>query len=389
MGIPNSFDILQAVIEATPDAIFVKDLEGRYVLVNAAAAHFLGRSVQDIIGRNDFELYPPADARQFVEDDRRVLETGEAQSFEGVATHAAGTQAYLVTKGVYRDPSGTILGLYGISHDITDLRKAHETLEQTREALFRAQKMEAVGQLTGGVAHDFNNILAVIIGNVELLRHHLPRGPYADDLMDSILRAALHGRELIGQLLAFARQRQLNPRPVDINALVEGIVRLLGRTLGSGVTVVTETSADAGVAVVDPAALEAAIINIALNARDAMPTGGTLTIRTSRADVTTPPIADDAPAPGTYVRIEMEDTGTGMTPEVVARVFEPFFTTKGTTGGTGLGLSMVYGFAHQSGGTISVSSTPGRGTRFTLLLPYGAVANEAADARNEAPRVRI
>ena len=135
MGIPNSFDILQAVIEATPDAIFVKDLHGRYVLVNAAAARFLRRSPEEIIGRNDFELYPPADARQFVEDDRRVLETGEAQSFEGVATHAEGTQAYLVTKGVYRDPSGNILGLYGISHDITDLRKAHETLEQTREAL--------------------------------------------------------------------------------------------------------------------------------------------------------------------------------------------------------------------------------------------------------------
>ena len=389
MGIPNSFDILQAVIEATPDAIFVKDLEGRYVVVNAAAARFLGRSPEDIVGRDDFELYPPVDARQFVEDDRRVLETGQAQSFEGVATHADGTQAYLVTKGVYRDPGGAILGLYGISHDITDLHKAHESLEQTREALFRAQKMEAVGQLTGGVAHDFNNILAVIIGNVELLRHHLPRGPYADDLMESILRAALHGRELIGQLLAFSRQRQLNPRPVDINPLVDGIVRLLGRTLGSGVTVVTETSADAGVAVVDPAALEAAIINIALNARDAMPHGGTLTIRTSRSDVTTTSIADDPPVPGTYVRIDMEDTGTGMTAEVAARVFEPFFTTKGANGGTGLGLSMVYGFAHQSGGTISVASTPGRGTCFTLLLPYGAVASETAHAPDDAHRATM
>jgi PAS domain S-box-containing protein len=384
MGIPNSFDILQAVIEATPDAIFVKDLEGRYVLVNAAAARFLGRSTEDIIGRNDFELYPPVEARQFVEDDRRVLETGQPQYFEGVATHAEGKQAYVVTKGVYRDPSGTILGLYGISHDITDLRKAHESLEQTREALFRAQKMEAVGQLTGGIAHDFNNILAVIIGNVELLRHHLARGEYSDDLIDAILRASLHGRELIGQLLAFARQRQLNPRPVEINELVEGTVRLLGRTLGSAVTVATETSDDAGVAVVDPAALEAAILNIALNARDAMPKGGTLTIRTSRSSVTAAPIADDAPAPGTYVRIDMEDTGSGMPPEVAARVFEPFFTTKGASG-SGLGLSMVYGFARQSGGAISVTSNLGHGSCFTLLLPYGAVANEAGRSQDEAP----
>ena len=370
MGIPNSFDILQAVIEATPDAIFVKDLDGRYVLVNAAAARFLGRSPEDIIGRNDLELYPAATARQFIEDDRRVLESGQAQSFEGVATSAEGTQAYLVTKGVYRDPGGAILGLYGISHDITELRKTHETLEQTREALFRAQKMEAVGQLTGGIAHDFNNILAVIIGNIELLRHHLPRGPYADDLIDSILRAALHGRELTGHLLAFSRQRQLNPRPIDVNELVEGIVRLLGRTLGSHITITVEATRERCVAVVDPAALEAAILNIALNARDAMTDGGTLTIRTSCATVTTPPITDDDAVPGTYVRIDLEDTGCGMSPEVAARVFEPFFTTKGTSGGTGLGLSMVYGFARQSGGAVSVMSSPGQGTTFTLHLPY-------------------
>ena len=382
MGIPNSFDILQAVIEATPDEIFVKDLEGRYVVVNAAFARFLGRSIEDILGRNDFELYPPGEARQFIEDDRRVLESGRAQSFEGVATSPKGPQAYLVTKGVYRDPQGVILGLYGISHDITDLRKAHETLEQTREALFRAQKLEAVGQLTGGISHDFNNILAVIIGNIELLRHHMPRGPYADDLIDSILRAALHGRELITQLLAFSRQRQLNPRPVDINHLVNGIVRLLTRTLGSSIIVSTEAVADAGMAVVDPAALEAAIINIALNARDAMPGGGTLTIRTSRTYVTVVPIGDDAPAPGEYVSIEMEDTGIGMTPDVVARVFEPFFTTKGASG-TGLGLSMVYGFARQSGGAISVASTPGHGTRFTLMLPYGVVANETGSSEGD------
>jgi PAS domain S-box-containing protein len=378
MDIPNSVDILQAVLEATPDAIFVKDLAGRYVLVNAAAARFLGRRPEDIVGRDDFELYPPETARQFVEDDRQVLESGRAQAFEGTATGGDGPRAYLVTKGVYRDPEGAILGLYGISHDITELRNAHESLAQAREALFRAQKLEAVGQLTGGIAHDFNNILAVIIGNIELMRHHLPRGPYADDLIDAILRAALHGRELIAQLLAFARQRQLNPRPVDINELVDGIVRLLGRTLGSNITIVTDAEPQAGVAVVDPAALEAAILNIALNARDAMPDGGTLTIRTARVQVTTPPRAEDDPGPGTYVRIEMEDTGSGMPPDVAARVFEPFFTTKGVNGGTGLGLSMVYGFARQSGGAISVTSAVGRGTCFTLLLPHGEIASEAS-----------
>ena len=383
MGIPNSFDILQAVIEATPDAIFVKDLDGRYVVVNAAFTRFLGREPREVLGRNDFELYEPATARQFVDDDRRVLAAGSAQSFEGIATSAQGTQAYLVTKGVYRDPGGNILGLYGISHDITELRRANETLEQTREALFRSQKLEAVGQLTGGIAHDFNNILAVIIGNIELLRHHLPRGPYADDLIDAILRAALHGRELITHLLTFSRQRPLNPRPVRVNDLIDGIVRLLGRTLGSHIKIVTQLAEDAGVAVVDPAALEAAIINIALNARDAMPKGGTLTIRTSQVAVTAAPRTEEDPAPGGYVCIDMEDTGVGMAPEIAARVFEPFFTTKGTNGGTGLGLSMVYGFARQSGGGVSVRSTLDHGSCFTMLLPFGEVAVEGDRSTGE------
>src|SRR6266852_7647729 len=143
MAIPNSYDILQAVIAATPDAIFVKDLEGRYVLVNEAAARFLGKSPAEIVGKHDLELYPEETARKFIEADRQVLATGDPQTFEGVATGEAGTQAYLVTKGVYRDKNGQSLGLFGISHDITELRLARETLERTQEALFRSQKMEA------------------------------------------------------------------------------------------------------------------------------------------------------------------------------------------------------------------------------------------------------
>jgi PAS domain S-box-containing protein len=370
MPIPNIHDILQAVIEATPDAIFVKDLEGRYVVVNLAAARFLGKSPAEIVGKHDLELYPEETARRFIEDDRLVLSTGTARSFEGIATGEGGArQAYLVTKGVYRDKKGKILGVYGISHDITELRQTHETLEQTREALFRSQKMEAVGQLTGGIAHDFNNILAVIIGNVELLRVQLPRKPSTDELIDAALQAAFHAKDLTGQLLAFSRQRHLNPRPIDVNALIEGVVRLLGRTLGGEIRVTTDVGSDVGTALVDTAALEAAVLNIALNARDAMPGGGALTIRTSRAEITKAPETDEDPKPGSYVLVELEDTGCGMPPEVIARVFEPFFTTKGTTGGTGLGLSMVYGFAKQSGGAVAIESEPGRGTNVKMFLP--------------------
>ena len=368
-SIPNASDILQAVIDATLDAIFVKDLEGKYVLVNAAAARFVGLPPAEVIGKNDFELYPEETARRFVEDDKVALAAGQPMSFEGVATSSVGTQAYLVSKGVYRDKSGKILGIYGISHDITELRAAQDSLELTRQALFRSQKMEAVGQLTGGIAHDFNNILMVILGNLELLRMQLPQADDATaELIDETLRATRHGQDLTGDLLAFSRRRQLNPQPVAINALVENIVRLLTRTLGASVTITTAASRDAGVAMVDPGALEAAIVNVALNARDAMPEGGTLTIRTSRTEITQPPRTEDDLPIGRYAMLAIQDTGTGMAPEVVQRVFEPFFTTKGGTG-SGLGLSMVYGFAKQSGGAVTIASQPGRGSTVIIYLP--------------------
>ncbi|HMF97299.1 MAG TPA: PAS domain-containing protein [Vicinamibacterales bacterium] len=375
MALPNSDQILRAVIEATPDAIFVKDLDGRYVLVNAAAARFLGKSPVEIVGKRDLELYPEATARRFIEDDRTVLASGRPQDFEGVAISDDGTpQTYLVTKGVYRDRDGAIVGLFGISHDITELRHAQDTLEQTREALFRSQKMEAVGQLTGGIAHDFNNILAIILGNVELLRAYLPKDKYADEIIDAVLRATMHGRDLTGHLLAFSRRRLLNPQPVDVNGLVAGIVRLLGRTLGASIQLTTDTAADAGVAFVDPGALEAAVLNVALNARDAMPDGGTLTIRTAKTEIVGPSRVDEDLQPGPYVRLSLQDTGSGMASEVAARAFEPFFTTKSGGRGTGLGLSMVYGFAKQSGGTVTIQSQPGRGTTVTMLLPVAASA---------------
>jgi PAS domain S-box-containing protein len=374
--LPNSSNILQAVIEATPDAIFVKDLAGRYVLVNEAAARFIGKSPADIVGKHDLELYPAETARQFIQADEQVLATGEPQAFEGIATGEVGPRAYLVTKGVYRDKNGRVLGLFGISHDVTELRLAREALEQTREALFRSQKLEAVGQLTGGLAHDFNNLLQIILGNVELLRAHLPEDPFTAEIIDAVLRAAFHGKDLTGQLLAFSRRRLLNPRRVDINALVADIVRLLGRTLGETIRVTTAASDDAWVAFVDPAALEAAVLNVALNARDAMPDGGSLTIRTSKIEISDPPTMDDDLKPGSYAVLTLEDTGCGMVPEVAARVFEPFFTTKTGGRGTGLGLSMVYGFAAQSGGTVMIASEPGYGTTVKIVLPLAGTETQ-------------
>jgi PAS domain S-box-containing protein len=367
MAIPNSFDILLAVIEATPDAIFVKNLEGRYLVVNAAAARFLGRRPEDIIGKHDLELYPEETARQFIEDDQRVLAEGGPLAFEGIATSETGTQAYLVTKGVYRDPSGQVLGIFGISHDVTELRQANEALEQTREALFRSQKLELVGQLTGGLAHDFNNIVAVMQGNLELLRLHFVHDAHARDLIDAVVRAAAHASELTTNLLTFAGKRQLQPRPVDINALVERMVRLLSRTLPTRIHLTTELSEEARMAIADDAAFEAALLNVVLNARDAMRGGGTVHIKTWHADACSPP-AEQPPATG-YAVVEVVDTGVGMSEEVSKRAFEPFFTTRAAEGGTGLGLSMVDEFARQCRGTVSIASTPGQGTSVRIYLP--------------------
>jgi len=233
--------------------------------------------------------------------------------------------------------------------------------------------MEAVGQLTGGIAHDFNNILSVILGNVELLRVYMHskrrRDEQVEEMIDSIIRATLHGKDLTSQLLAFSGRRHLNPKPVDLNALVTATVRMLSRTIGSTIDIETNLTASSPIVLVDAATLEAAILNISLNARDAMPHGGRLRISTLRAEVTEPPHASDDLAVGSYAVIALADNGCGMAPDVAARAFEPFFTTKGGAGGTGLGLSMVYGFARQSGGVVTLESQEDRGTTVRLFLP--------------------
>jgi PAS domain S-box-containing protein len=382
--IPNSSDILHAVIEATPDAIFVKGIDGRYVLVNRAAARFIGLSPEEILGKHDLELYSAETARQFIEADQQVLATREPQTFEGLATGYAGTQAYLVTKGIYCDHDGRILGLYGISHDMTELSLARKTLDDTREALFQAQKLEAIGQLTGGIAHDFNNILTVILGNLDLLRLQVPTTPEIEEIINAVIRVALHGRDLTTHLLTFSQRRLLNPQAVIVDSLVTDIGRLLSRTLGAAIQFTLDLNAQASVALVDPSALEAAVLNLALNARDAMPHGGTLTLRTSRVEITEGTVADEELGCGSYAVLELHDTGSGMSSDVMAHAFEPFFTTKAGSQGTGLGLSMVYGFAKQSGGSVSIDSQPDRGTTVTMLLPLADIEAQDTQERERA-----
>jgi PAS domain S-box-containing protein len=368
---PDSDDILRAVIDATPDAVFVKDLEGRYLLVNDAAARFLGLAPEDILGRNDFELYPLETARRFVEADRQVLATGTAQTFEGVATGGQHVATYLVTKGVCRDRTGRIVGLFGISHDITERKRAEEALRraEVEKQARRGQKMEAIGRLAGGVAHDFNNLLTAIQGRCELLLLDGTVAGRARDGVSEIQRAATSAASLTRQLLAFSRQQVIEPAVIDLNTVISGVATMLRRLIGEDITLTLALDLGLHRVKADPGQVEQVLVNLAINARDAMPLGGRLTVSTENI-VVDEPFTQTHPGSttGPHVLITVSDSGTGMATDVQHRVFEPFFTTKGQKG-TGLGLASVYGIVTQNQGAIWVESEVGRGTTFRILWP--------------------
>jgi signal transduction histidine kinase len=269
-------------------------------------------------------------------------------------------QAWSIVRGA----DGQALRMIGAIVDVTERREAERLLVESREQLRQVTKMEAMGRLAGGIAHDFNNILTSLLGHSELALTQVSEGhPLEEDLRE--IRAA--GRRAAGltrQLLAFSRKQVLEPRIVDLNEIVTGVHKMLARVIGEDVELVIDLALDLGRTVADPGQLEQVLVNLAVNARDAMPDGGRLTIQTSNASP-----GSLAGRAGRAVRLSVTDTGMGMDPETQARIFEPFFTTKELGKGTGLGLAMAYGTVQQSGGQIEVNSAPGRGTTFEILLP--------------------
>ncbi len=266
--------------------------------------------------------------------------------------------------------------------NLTERREA----DTQREQLRHSQKMEAVGQLTGGLAHDFNNLLAIIIGNLDMLQEISAEDPVTDELVRDALDSALRGADLTRRLLAFARRQPLQPERVEINEVIGAIVRLLTRTLGENITIEMSLASNVWPVQIDRAQFEAVIANLATNARDAMPRGGALLIDThnGRLDASYAAAHTDV-TPGDYVVVEISDSGTGMTPEILSRIFEPFFTTKEQGKGTGLGLSMVFGFMKQSGGHITAYSESGKGTTFRLYLPRMSDTVTAREERSDQP----
>lgn len=350
----------RVMADTMPAMLWMNDADGRCVFVNKAWLTYTGRTVEQELGLGWTQVIHP--------DDLTSVMTVEAEARRG---RTAYTEVYRMRRGngEYRwfldsgaprfAGDGTFLGFIGTLADITDRRDLEAELHQ-------AQKMEAIGQLTGGVAHDFNNLLTVITGNLELAL-----GRVEDHHVAEMLRLAMDATEkgaaLTQRLLAFARRQTLSPYAIDLAALVADLRELLGRTLGSGIEIATSVSGDLWPALVDASQLENAMLNLAINARDAMPFGGRLSIEATNCEVA----EGEWPElkPGRYVSLVVRDSGQGMSPEIRAKAVQPFFTTKEIGKGSGLGLSMVYGFVKQTGGHVDIVSEIGRGTAVQLILP--------------------
>lgn len=367
------------LVEGVTDyAIYMLDPEGRVSSWNAGAQRIKGYRPDEIIGRSFSTFYTEADRLNGEPQRALAIATAEGR-FEKEAQRVRkdGSQfwAHVIIDAIHEN--GELVGFAKITRDITERVKAQRELELAREQLFQSQKMEAIGQLTGGVAHDFNNLLMAVLGSLELLRKRLPTDdPKLTQLIDNAELGAERGRALTQRMLAFARRQELELKPVDIGALLDNMRDLLSRSLGPLVGVKLAVPDGLPMATTDANQIETAILNLAVNARDAMPEGGAITISAEEA---TPPAALALSA-GRYVRLSVQDTGEGMDAQTLARAAEPFFTTKGVGKGTGLGLSMVHGLAEQSGGRLSLTSRPGNGTTVTLWLPVAACDDVAAAA---------
>ena len=485
----KNLTLLQGITEGTTDAVFVKDLQGRYLMINSAGARYLGRSIAEAMGKDASELFSPESGRRIMERDRAVLQSGETCTFEEVGVAAGVARTYLSTKGPYRDANGQVIGVLGISRDISDRKRAEEAIHKSEqrlrihaehtplaviewdlqfcvaawnaaaerifgysreeamgrhasfivpaavrqhvdqvwkgllaqkggtrnanenttkdgrtiscewyntplvdesgrvlgvaslvqdvtervaleEKLQQSQKMEAIGRLAGGVAHDFNNLLTVIIGYSQILADGVPAPSRLKEATTQIRSAADRAAGITRQLLAFSRKSILSPRVIDLNDVMMNLDTMLRRLIGEDIEILTVPGRDLGTVKADPGQIEQVIMNLVVNARDAMPSGGKLTLETENAELDEAYAREHPPLqPGRYVMLAVSDTGVGMTADTQAHIFEPFFTTKEVGKGTGLGLSTVYGIVKQSGGYIWVYSEPDQGSTFKIYFP--------------------
>jgi len=388
-GLLSPAQVHDLLIRSVVDyAIYMLDAGGCVVSWNAGAMRIKGYDAEEILGRHFSCFYTEADQQAGVPAQalRIAAETGRFAA-EAWRRRKDGTHfwASVVIDAIRED--GILIGFAKVTRDLTERRQAELEIEESREQLLQLQKMEAIGHLTGGLAHDFNNLLTGIAGSLELMRMRIAQGRTGDleRYVVAAQGAASRAAALTHRLLAFARRQTLDPKVIDLNSLVGGMEELIRRSVGPEVTLDVVLSPTTGRTYCDANQLENAILNLAINARDAMPKGGRLTIRTDWRALDEAAARLEGTPPGPYVALVVTDEGTGMTPEVLAQAFDPFFTTKPLGEGTGLGLSMIYGFARQSGGAVRIRSEPGQGAEVTLLLPRDERDAEALDA---APQLK-
>jgi PAS domain S-box-containing protein len=371
--------INQRIFETSLDLILVVDQRGNLVRVSPSSETILGYRPEEMMGRSAIGFIYPGDLNSTREEMRTARRGRLTRNFDCRYVHKDGQVVPLAWMGVWSEPEQQH---FFIGRDMRERIQLEQRLAQ-------AQKMEAIGQLTGGIAHDFNNFLTVIIGMNELLASAVAGQPELEMIVKSIDEAAARSAELTQRMLAFARKQPLQARRVDLGEIVGRTGDMLKRTLGEHIDIKIATAPDLWLALADPSQVENAILNLAVNARDAMPKGGHLLIETANVHLDADyALLNAEVAPGDYVVVIVTDTGTGMPPEVVARAFEPYFTTKDVGRGTGLGLSMVYGFAKQSRGHVKIYSEVDHGTSIRLYLPKAAGAGGAAAAGRATSEAR-
>ena len=405
--------LLRTFTAAVPGVVYAKDLQGRMLVANHGATRLIGKPPEFYLGKTDLEFLEDKDqARQVMATDQRVMRGGQAVQIEEQVNMPDGSAAFWLShKAPLLDEAGEVIGLIGSSIDVTARREAEAQLlelnrtleariaealaerEVAQAALRQAQKMEAVGQLTGGIAHDFNNLLAGIAGSLDLMKLRLSQGRTSDveRYLNVAQGAAQRAAALTHRLLAFSRRQTLLPVPTDVNALVSDLEELIRRTVGPSISLKVQLGAMASTCLVDPTQVENAVLNLCINARDALEGqgGGSIVLGTQNHRLGTCEL-DPELSPGEYLTLSVTDDGTGMDAETLGKAFEPFFTTKPLGAGTGLGLSMIYGFVKQSGGQVKMHSALGQGTRVDLQLPChlaAAAAEPDAVVAAQAPVV--
>jgi PAS domain S-box-containing protein len=375
---------LASIVDSSEDAIFVKSLDGTITSWNRGAERIYGYTAEEILGKNISMLVPGDRPDEIPEILKKVARGESIEHYESMRVTKDGRRLNVsISVAPLRDMSGEVVGASAIARDITDQRRAEDQLRQS-------QKMEAIGRLAGGVAHDFNNVLGIINACAEFLRDRIDPASEPAVYVENIKKATDRGAALTRQLLAFSRRQVVKPVILDLNDRLKEISKLLRPLMGDDVEVQIVARSQAAIVEADPSQLDQIVMNLAVNARDAMPNGGRLILETDVVDFDQHFADQRQPLkPGKYVMLAVSDTGSGMDKETLSRIFEPFFTTKDPAKGTGLGLSTVYGIAQQSGGHIWVYSEPDRGTTFKVYLPSAAYklnSSPAAEAESIAPK---